>query len=409
MKVVVISKADSFGGGASRVAENLTFGLNQIDGITAIHINSWRGKNSVYSRNLFGKNSFLIKFLKRVEQKFGFIDLIPFELPNLYLEIRKQKADILHFHDLTSAISPITVYILSRRYLTFWTMHDVSPITAGCIYPSGCTRYLIGCGECPQLGTWPLLTSRDKTKLMRKIRNKVVADSKINLISPSIWLKEIVENTLPKSKKVTLINNGVQPMFYKPQTTEEVEKLRKKYLLNEDLFTILIIAADLNDPRKGGRASVDLLKALSVKRNFQLILLGNINENFIQELPNVPFHIAGFVENEKLKGEYFRASDAMLFSSLEDNQPLVVLESMLSGHRLFSLPTGGVSEMATSYPDLFLMKSPITQDENLLEISKQMKPKSFEERLKHSDIAEDVYGNNKHIQNHLETYKSQVR
>lgn len=43
MKVAYLSKSDSFGGGASKCAEDLTIYLNS-DGETAVHIYYWAGK-----------------------------------------------------------------------------------------------------------------------------------------------------------------------------------------------------------------------------------------------------------------------------------------------------------------------------------------------------------------------------
>ena len=408
VKVAIISKADSFGGGASRVAETLVANLNLIDGVEAIHINAWRGNQDQSSISLFGRFSLLIKLLKKFEAKLGFIDIIPFELPALYLAIRKSKIQVLHFHDLTTAISPLTLLFLSKRLPVLWTLHDVSPITAGCIYPFECTRYLTGCGNCPQLGQWPLITKKDRTRKMQKIRKLVISSPRITLVTPSLWLKKLVQPTLLSEKEVKVISNGIKVSRYQPKSQDEINSLRQELSLNLDHYTFLIAAADLDDPRKGASDAIYFLNKLEQRLKYQIIILGRITNKFLMQLPKVPIHITGYVSNEKSKGDLFKAADALIFTSKADNQPLVVLESASSGHKIFSYPTGGITEIAAFYPDLILMNN--DSDPTVFEQSsdREVNSKTIIQRTQNSEIARKYFDMENHVNEYLALYRKMI-
>ena len=78
------------------------------------------------------------------------------EMLTLLRQRRLYEYDLVHVHDLSSAISPLTVRYVARRRPTVWTFRDCSPFTGGCLYPQDCTAYMRRCGHCPQLGQWPL-------------------------------------------------------------------------------------------------------------------------------------------------------------------------------------------------------------------------------------------------------------
>ena len=111
MKLAQISKADSFGGGASRVAEDLTYLINK-NGFSAHHLCSWSGKGFHAKENrypLYGRFEREIRFLHSKLKRYSPPELIPFEYIPLIRKIKREDYNLLHFHDLSSAISPYTL------------------------------------------------------------------------------------------------------------------------------------------------------------------------------------------------------------------------------------------------------------------------------------------------------------
>ncbi len=63
-----------------------------------------------------------------------------------------QWADIIHLHWINHATVSLAAMLRMTKPLV-WTMRDMWPMTGGCHQFGTCTRYEIGCGACPKLGT----------------------------------------------------------------------------------------------------------------------------------------------------------------------------------------------------------------------------------------------------------------
>ena len=132
MKIAVVSKADSCGGGASRVAEELT-DLFLNNGFDVHHWFSWSG-TEIKPHNYFLYGITFGKYVRHMQnftKKFGFPEIVPFELITFIKKRRLWDYDLVHFHDLSSAISPYTVRFISKFVPTVWTIHDCSAYTGG--------------------------------------------------------------------------------------------------------------------------------------------------------------------------------------------------------------------------------------------------------------------------------------
>ncbi|MDF5731537.1 MAG: glycosyltransferase, partial [Rhizonema sp. PD38] len=146
MKVAIVSKSDRKGGGASRVAEDLAKWLNDA-GHHTDHFIAFNFQEPLsFQRSLYGEG-LKIKFCKKIHRatnKFGLRELLPAEY---WFNLNKviDNYDIVHFHDLFTAISPLTLALASRRKPTFFTVHDCSPFTGGCLYPMGCEKFTSHC------------------------------------------------------------------------------------------------------------------------------------------------------------------------------------------------------------------------------------------------------------------------
>src|SRR3546814_14232789 len=69
--------------------------------------------------------------------------------------VRDLKPDIVQFHWAGRGAATIGELAKLRQYPIVWTLRDMWPLTGGCQHSGGCTRYLSGCGSCPQLALHP--------------------------------------------------------------------------------------------------------------------------------------------------------------------------------------------------------------------------------------------------------------
>ena len=80
----------------------------------------------------------------------------------------------IHFHDISGTCSVFTIVFLSWIKRVVWTLHDTSILTGGCIQPADCKSFGKGCGNCSQLGKWPLTTSVDLTNWILKFKKNML-------------------------------------------------------------------------------------------------------------------------------------------------------------------------------------------------------------------------------------------
>jgi glycosyltransferase involved in cell wall biosynthesis len=344
MRVAIISKSDRNAGGASRVAEDLAYWLNcagySTDHFVAFSVNQGE---ILFRQKLYGLglNAFLCKQLHQATSRLGLCELLPVEYWfNLSQVI--DDYDIVHFHDLFTAISPFTLALVARRKPTFFTVHDCSAFTGGCLYPMDCYKFLSHCNQCPQLPQNGLKDRlRDRTKEIQAIKRYITKQFDIHYIFPSHWIAKQANLALDFKILPIIIPNGIdlQPFIYKNK-----DKVKESFGIPNDRKVIVISAHSLNDTRKGSSYALKALKSIADLSPI-VVLVGICNDDLRQALQNLEVIEMGFITDVSLLAKVYSASDIMLFCSLADNLPLTVLEAMSASTVVIGFATGGVPEM----------------------------------------------------------------
>lgn len=402
MRIAQISKADAFGGGASRVAEELTQILNQ-SGYLAHHWASWAGHG--FDRTvrfpLYGKFERHIRRLHHIGKKVGFPELIPFELPMLLRKGRWREYDILHFHDLSSAISPLTLLYLSRLKPVVWTIHDCSPFTGGCLYPMDCERYQQGCGRCPQLGEWPIDTRLDFTRFLQSVKRRVHRSGQVIMATPSQWMADTAFGSGLLPHKPLVVHNGIDTERFRPQERSEV---RARLGLPQGAPLVLLSAGNFLDERKGSRDALEALRAVQ-DLGLHLVLVGIINEDGRHLLDGLDYHETGYIGDPQQLADHYAAADLFLFPSLADNQPLVVLETMATATPVVGYQTGGIPELVVQNETGFLVPqndvSGLAQALRIAFEGDTVRRWGSAARQR----AVDLFSHEKHLESHLSLYQ----
>lgn len=356
MRIAMISKADRFGGGASRVAEELCV-LLESHGHTAHHYVARADHPQSFTRYVYGARRIgkLIRGLHYATQRIGFQDLIPWEFLVLRLFHRIDRYDIVHFHDLSTAISPFTVQLVSRRVPTVWTFHDCAGFTGGCIFPVDCRKFENDCGACPQLSKWPLSFSRDIdfTSVMLRIKRKILADNSIHVIAPSQWMAATAKASGARLGSLTVIPYGIDTALYWPLDKYAV---RQSLGLPTDKKIILLSAGDILDHRKGSIYSLRVLQRVRHDLNPLILLVGKTDEEMRRQFSGFEYLETGFLTDDRMKTQYFAAADVFLFCPLDDNLPLTVMETMATSTPMVGFATGGIPEMVEHLKSGYLAK-----------------------------------------------------
>lgn len=354
LRIAVISKADYHGGGASRVACELTELLNAA-GHSADHWLSWAGGDwKPQMKSLYGKLQLPIRAANLLLRRLGLAELIPFELATLLYHGRIKQYDIVHFHDLSSAISPFTLRWLAQYTPTVWTLHDCSAFTGGCLYPMQCNHFHTRCGNCPQIGTWPLDSWFDFTGFQQDQKRKLAASGAVKYITPSNWMAQTAfgSNLLPVVPEV--LPNGINTRVFKPM---DKRGLRHELGIPIDRFVVLLSAGALQDERKGTHFALEVLlsvRDLPPEKQPFVLLVGHNSPEIRSRLANLDIMESGYLSDATILARHYAAADLFVFTSLADNQPLVVLETMATGTPMIGFQTGGIPEMVIQNETGFL-------------------------------------------------------
>src|SRR3989339_505005 len=247
-----------------------------------------------------------------------------------------KQADVIHVHNLHGNYFNLNLLEkISRIKPVVWTLHDMWALTGHCSYSYNCEKWKDGCGDCPDLGIYPPLFW-DNTHRLWKKKKEIYNNSKLNIVVPSLWLKEITQKSILKNQNIELIYNGVDLMDLKQHNQI---KARKKLNLPLNKKIIMFLAAGGKKDKRKGWFYVE--KMIEMYKDILFLCVGG-KENEYNKRGNVRY--VAYVDSKKGLAEYFSASNIFLFTSLAENFPLVVLEALACGVPIVGFDVGGVKE-----------------------------------------------------------------
>jgi len=250
------------------------------------------------------------------------------------------ESDVAHLHNLHgNYFNPFALSALTESKPSIWTLHDMQSMTGHCAYSFDCEKWQTGCGNCPHLEAYPSI-NRDRTAEMWHDKKLIYKESDFELIVPSQWLKNIVEKSILKDKRVHLIYNGIDESIYRPL---DKHAIRKMFKIPPNAVIISFVAqGGLIDKRKGGNFILEAYRYFTAKYpNVFFICVGDTSD----KAPTERFLQIPFVLDEEKLVQLYCASDIFLFPTLADNCPLVILEVMGCGVPIVSFNTGGIPEL----------------------------------------------------------------
>lgn len=299
-------------------------------------------KTRLLDMHSFGSRKPTLKFIKRI------IEIDP---------------DLIHLHNIHGYYVNIEIlfkYLMEANKPVVWTLHDCWSFTGHCCHFDyvSCDKWKVGCFNCPQTRVYPksfLLDNSKRNYLLKK--DFFTRINNLTIVTPSIWLSNLVNQSFLKKYPIHVINNGIDLTIFKPIQSD----FRQKYNLAKK-YIILGVANNWED-RKG----LDFfLKLSNVLDEDDIIVLVGIDNKQRSKLPR---NILGI---EKTNSAYelaaiYSAADVFVNPTLEDNFPSVNLEALACGTPIITFDTGGCAETIDEYTGVAIERA------NLLELINAIK------------------------------------
>ena len=368
MKVLLLNTS-SRTGGAAVAADRLRSSLirNGIDTSMLVRDKSegddkYITVNSTWLRRKINKFRFYFeRIIIFLFNKLNRADLFRVSIANTGTDISKMEevrnADIIHLHWINQgflSLSDIRKLSALGKPIV-WTMHDMWPCTGICHHARDCNKYHKKCNSCFYLG------NKSGNDLSTKIflnKAEIYKGADITFVGCSKWLTgRAKESALLINKNVLDIPNTVDQSIFRRKDKYES---RRKFNLPLDKKLLLFGALNITDTRKG----VDyLLKALSLihKDDLELVVFGNIKSDIKQLIP-VPIHPMGYLTEETVIADLYNAVDLFVTSSLEENLPNTIMESMACGTPCVGFEIGGIPEMIDHKKNGYVAKYKSAED-----------------------------------------------
>ncbi len=258
----------------------------------------------------------------------------------LVRKIEEYDPDIIHLHNIHGYYLDIRVlfdYLKKCGKPIVWTLHDCWAFTGHCAYftVAGCDKWKTGCNNCPSKKDYPQsLVVDNSEKNYNEKKELFTGLQNVTLVTPSIWLSELVSESFLKEYPVKVINNGINTDIFKPTESD----FKKRYAIEDK--KVYIGVASVWEERKGLR---DLIKLSTLLNENEKLVVVGLTEEQVSELPD---GIIGLkrTENAKQLAEIYTAADVFLNPTYEDNYPTTNLESICCGTPVVTYNTGGSPE-----------------------------------------------------------------
>ena len=342
MVKILIINTEFNRGGAAKIARTLYKALNKRDKITC-YFAYGRGKGpeeeTIY-KFAFLSEIYFQGFLTRITGLQGYGSW--FSTKRLEDYIHREKFDLIHLHNLHG-------YFLNLSFINFleqlnipivWTLHDGWPITGRCAYWLNCEKWKVGCGNCPDLSSYPKSFIDSTSFMWKKKKNYFSLRWNLVIICPSQWLTNRVKESYLKKYQVKVIPNAVDIETFKPKNKSI---LRKKYEIPIEKKVVLCLAADLDNERKGVKYFFKSLKYIKAK-NWMVITAGKVVDRDKIKDVDIEIKQMGYIKDKKNISDIYNLADIFCISSLDDNFPTTVLEAMACGIPVAGFKVGGIPE-----------------------------------------------------------------
>jgi len=273
-----------------------------------------------------------------------------FSIGNTGIDISKNKSvkesDIIHLHWINHGFLSLKSIdkLLSLKKSVVWTLHDMWTFTGGCHYSGSCNQYINNCGICPFIKK-PKQNDLSN-KIWKRKKQVFLSHNNLTIVTCSQWLANCAkESSLLKNHQIINIPNPIDTNKYLPKD----KTISKDSLnLNQSKRYILFAAVNINNYLKGFNFFLESLKILKteyrITNEIEILIAGKTKPHPIfNEIPFKCIFLQSISEDDM--PNIYNASDIYVTTSIQENLPNTIMESLSCGVPVVAFNIGGIPEM----------------------------------------------------------------
>ena len=267
--------------------------------------------------------------------------------------------DIIQLHNLHGYyinVKMLFEWIKHRNIPVVWTLHDCWAFTGHCAYfdYANCNCWKNGCHDCVQKKSYPASLVFDNSKLNWLRKKELFNYKQLHLVTPSIWLHDLVKESFLKKLPCSVINNGIDTDVFKPSS------------INCHIggkFKILGVASEWT-PRKGLHDFIQLYRMLNHEQ-IEMTIVGLTS----QQIEALPEGIRGMTRTDNIEQlvSLYQEADMFFNPTYEDNYPTTNLEALAGGTPVCTYRTGGSIESVNEGNGFVVEKNELGEVKKIIE------------------------------------------
>lgn len=272
--------------------------------------------------------------------------------------VRRLQPDIVNLHWIGKGFVSLEEIARLPQPLV-WTLHDMWPLTGGCHYSGGCTRFHTQCGACPILHS---SREHDLSAWVWRRKRRAWSGLPLTLVAPSRWMAEQAQKSARfAGATVRVIPYGIDASLYQPLDRRFA---RQTLGLPQDKRLALFGAVSATSvPRKGFAYLQQALHHVAAMghTDVELVVFGSSAPPNAPDL-GMPVHYLGKLSDDVSLALTYAAADLFVAPSIEDNLPNTVMEALACGTPVVAFHVGGIPDMVQHQENGYLA-SPFSVEE----------------------------------------------